>query len=171
MLMVAGATVAVMASAAQAAGDVSVSISLAEPGLNPDCALSDGFCGAGVMKPFGQATETIEFGAGCGGTCDVRTVSVASGSLVLYESFSAPESDFYCPGPPGPCRPSQGFVFKPFRAPLVEIVAGGTGVFAGATGTLTGALWGVGPAGGSQSGELQGGTATIRLTGTIALAD
>jgi len=36
MLMVAGATVAVMASGAQAASDVSVSISLAEPGVNPD---------------------------------------------------------------------------------------------------------------------------------------
>jgi hypothetical protein len=171
MLMVAGATVAAMSPGAQAATQVPIDISLAEPAVNPNCAVPANFCGSGVMTPYGHATEMIEFGVGCGGTCDRRTVSVSSGSLVLDERISAPESELYCPGPPGPCRPSQGNVFKPFRAPLSDTVAGGTGVFAGATGTLTGTLWGAGPElGGSVSWNLQGGTATIRLAGTITLA-
>jgi hypothetical protein len=172
MLAVACSAVATAAPAAEAGTPVSVDISLAEPAVNPNCTLSDGLCGSGVMKPFGHATETIEFGIGCGGACDRRTVSVASGSLVLDERFSAPEEDFYCPGPPGPCQPAQGQVLKPFRAPLSETVAGGSGIFAGATGSLTGTLWGAGPElGGSLSGDMQGGTATISLTGTVTLAD
>jgi hypothetical protein len=166
----------VLPNAAQAASQMSVDASLAEPTVNPGCDIT-GLCGGGVMKPFGRADETIVFGAGCAGACDRRTISVAGGSLFLDERAAVPESQFLCPGPPGPCRPSQGVVFKPFIAPLLDVVAGGTGVFAGATGVLSGTLFGAGPAdGGSACGAggscsaLQGGTATIHLSGTLVLA-
>ena len=36
----------------------------------------------------------IAFGAGCGGTCDLRTINLAGGSIFIEETFS----DFSCPG-------------------------------------------------------------------------
>ena len=37
----------------------------------------DGFCGNGIVVPYGHETEMIAFGAGSGGACDLRTVNVA----------------------------------------------------------------------------------------------
>jgi hypothetical protein len=38
--------------------------------------------------PLGHAAETIEFGAGCGGSCDLRTINLAGGSIFIEETFS-----------------------------------------------------------------------------------
>jgi hypothetical protein len=50
--------------------------------------------------PIGQATETVVFGAGCGGTCDLRTIYLPGGSLIAEETAS----DVTCPAVPVDCR-------------------------------------------------------------------
>jgi hypothetical protein len=78
--------------------------------------------GAGISErqafrddlPLGPATETIESGAACGGTCDLRTINLAGGSIIA-EEFENPSS-------------------------LDGVIIGGTGVFAGATGTYSGSV-------------------------------
>ena len=137
---------------ASASTTVSVAISLNEPkqfDFVSGCALflaGQGLCGRGVAVPYGHATETIVFG-GCGlgpVRCDLRTVTFASGSIFLDE-FAG---NFVCHNPiSGACE-----------APLVDVVAGGTGAFVGATGTLTGTVTGTGP------------QSHVRLQGAIATA-
>jgi hypothetical protein len=41
----------------------------------------DASCGTGEVIPLGQATENLPFEGGCGGTCDLRTIYLAGGSL------------------------------------------------------------------------------------------
>ena len=134
---------------------ISVKMSFTEPivqNVKSGCpALSlpnGGFCGTGIVVPYGQATEMIAFGAGCGGGCDLRTVSVASGSLVMYETFSNGQC-------PGSCQPNPA---EPDSGTLTDEIVSGTGVFSEATGVLTGAV----TAAGLQS--------HVQLSGTITLA-
>jgi hypothetical protein len=103
-----------VASPASANTTVNIKVTFVEPTVNPDCAVTNGFCGQGVVLPLGPATETIEFGAACGGTCDLRTINLAGGSIIA-EEFENPSS-------------------------LDGIIIGGTGVFAGATGTYSGSV-------------------------------
>ena len=61
------------------------------PDINSGCAVfPDGFCGSGVVIPFGHATETILFGGTCGGNCDFRTINLAGGSIFLGEFLQQP---------------------------------------------------------------------------------
>jgi hypothetical protein len=115
------------------------------------CTVENGACGTGTVLPYGRATETIQFGAGCGGTCDLRTITLAQGTLVLDETFSSPT----CPS--GTCR-SHGL--GPASGTLTDVVLGdlSTGIFAGASGTLTGTVQGA------------GASTKITLSGTITLA-
>jgi hypothetical protein len=167
-LTLAGATLAAFAPAALASTDVQVHMSFTEPAVNPGCTVTNGVCGVGTVEPYGPATETIEFGAACNGTCDLCTVYRSSGSLFIEERLL---NDGTCPGPPGaPCRPSNGRVFKPFIAPLGDTVVGGTGIFEGATGRLNGTVSGGGPVGGVAFGSSTGGATRIALSGTITLA-
>jgi hypothetical protein len=107
--------------------------------------------GTANVVPYGHATETIVFGA-CGvvngSRCDLRTVSVATGSISIHEFAS----NFTCPGACG----SPGFPAAfPGELMLTDVIAGGTGTFTGATGNLSGTVTGTGP-------ESQ-----IKLSGTI----
>jgi hypothetical protein len=139
-------------SQASAATTVSVSMTFNEPkqfDFTSGCAVflaREGLCGSGVAVPYGYATETIVFG-GCGFgpvRCDLRTVTMARGSVFLDE-FAG---NFVCPNAiAGACE-----------APLTDVVAGGTGIFAGATGSLTGTVTGTGP------------QSQIKLQGTITAA-
>jgi hypothetical protein len=143
----------VFATQASAATTVSVAITLNEPkqfDLVSRCAVflaREGLCGSGVAVPYGHATETIVFGGcGFGGPvrCDLRTVTVAGGSIFLDE-FAG---NFTCNNAnAGACE-----------APLTDLVAGGTGAFAGATGNFTGTVTGTGP------------QSQIKLQGTITTA-
>jgi hypothetical protein len=143
----------VFATQASAAATVPVAITLNEPkqfDFVSGCAVflaRQGLCGSGVAVPYGHATETIVFGGcGFGGPvrCDLRTVTVASGSIFLDE-FAG---NFTCNNAnAGACV-----------APLADVVAGGTGAFAGATGTLSGTVTGTGP------------QSQIKLQGTITAA-
>jgi hypothetical protein len=155
-LVVAGmvATSLVGASQAGAATAVPVSMMLTEPlkagtpgnSVCPDIGLAFN-CGSGVVFPFGRATEEVNIGV-CGDTCNIREIDVAQGSIVLLETVT----DFSCPGVCG----SQGFS-PPATISLADVVIGGTGIFAGATGTLNGAV------------EIGGWHGRVQLTGTITL--
>ena len=154
MLVIAGLlVVASTAFASQATAGtttVSVRMSFTEPiiqNIRSGCPVSDGFCGMGIVVPFGHATETILFGGDCGGACDFRTVTVAGGTLYLDEFFS----DGSCPGS---CQPNFA---EPSSGTLTDVIVGGTGVFTGATGTLNGSV----SAAAFQS--------AIKLSGTITL--
>jgi hypothetical protein len=102
----------------------------------------------------GQATEAIIFG-GCGRLCDIRTISFAAGStLVLFETpsnFQIPGQSYHAPG---------NAFGHPFSVTLTDTVDGAdsTGMFAGASGTLSG------------EAKVAGGMAIITLSGPIALA-
>ena len=132
---------------------VSVSMTFTEPVApaikSGDCPVSpEGFCGTGEVIPFGQAAETIDFGAGCGGVCDFRTINLAEGSIFLEETFDN-----------GVCRGScQANPAEPVTGTLTDVIVGGTGIFQGATGTLAGSV----KAAGRQS--------QVKLAGTITLA-
>lgn len=89
-----------------------------------------GFCGSGLVKPFGRATETIQFGAGCGGGCDLRTINVAGGSFTSDEFFLGPIRG--CKSQPNPASPCLGA--------LSDTLIGGTGSFTGASGSFSGAV-------------------------------
>jgi hypothetical protein len=154
---IAGAAVvlalALVIAAPAAAGTTTVQVSMTFtepliPGFVKGCPVApEGFCGSGEVIPFGHATETIDFNAGCGGSCDLRTINLAAGSIFSDETFSNP-------GCPGVCQPNRA---EPSSGTLTDTVVGGTGIFSGASGTLSGTVRGNGP-------ESQ-----IKLSGTITL--
>jgi hypothetical protein len=140
--------------AAAGTTNVSVSMSFTEPilqDIKSGCPVfPDGFCGNGAAVPFGHATEMILFGGACGGACDFRTVKVAGGSIYIDETFS----NFHCPGACQTGKNGRGF---PGSGTLTDVVVGGTGIFAGATGNLSGSV------------TVAGAQSQIKLAGTITL--
>jgi hypothetical protein len=146
-------SLAFASQAAAATAGVSVSMTLAEPiqpGLVSGCPISpmDGLCGSGEVIPFGHATDTVIFGAGTCPGCDQRTINLPEGSLIFDELFSNPT----CPvcGIPGRGQPAAGTVS--------DKVLSGTGIFAGASGRLSGHVHAAGTAG------------ITKLSGTLILA-
>lgn len=137
------------ASQAMAATTTPVSMTFTEP-LLPDvhsgCVTfpETQRCGHGQVNPYGQATEIIVFG--CGGSCGLRTITVAGGTITLDETVS-----LVCPGA---CTPNPG---GPISGTLTDAVTGGAGEFSGASGTLSGSV------------THAGGAAVIKLSGTITL--
>jgi hypothetical protein len=109
-----------------------VSMTFDEPVLenvNSGCALPNGLCGNGVVVPYGHATEMIAFGVACGGGCDVRTVTLSSGSIVMDEYATGGACFGACAGPQ-----------PPGRGTLSDVIVGGTGIFTGASGNLSGTV-------------------------------
>jgi hypothetical protein len=142
------------ATPAAAATAVPVTASITEPIVpafkQGDCpVLPEGFCGQGQVRPFGLAQDTIDFGAECAGACDRRTIVLPQGTLYFDEFFS----NLTCPGS---CHPNRA---EPISASLTDVVSGGTGLFAGATGTLTGSV------------KAAGLESLVQLSGTITLAN
>jgi hypothetical protein len=143
-----------LATPAVAATAVPLTASITEPIVpafkQGDCpVLPEGFCGQGQVRPFGLAQDTIDFGAGCAGACDRRTIVLPQGTLYFDEFFS----NLTCPGS---CHPNRA---EPISASLTDVVSGGTGLFAGATGTLTGSV------------KAAGLESLVQLSGTITLAN
>lgn len=141
------------ASQAMAATTVPVSMTFTEPIVHdaqsgcPVLGLPNGgFCGSGNFLPYGHATEMIAFAPE--GEPNVRTVTVAGGSIVLDETFSNPQC-------PGSCQPNPA---APGSGTLTDVVVGGTGIFERATGTLTGTV------------KFAGQQSQIKLSGAITLA-
>jgi hypothetical protein len=141
---------------AMAGTTVSVSLTFTEPVMNKDCPLNvgggpgQGFCGSGEVIPLGHATETIEFGAGCGGTCDLRTINLPEGSIFIEEVFSNLSCRSGCE--------FHGENMPPGSGTLTDVIIGGTGIFEGATGTLNGMV------------RFAGKTSQIKFSGTIVLS-
>jgi hypothetical protein len=144
----------VLASQAIAATTVSVSMTLAEPlkggtpgnSLCPDIGIAVN-CGSGEVLPFGHATDEVNIGV-CGDTCNIREIDLAQGSIILQETVT----NFSCPGVCG----SRSFG-PPGTISLADVVIGGTGIFAGATGALTGTV------------GVAGWHGVVTLTGTTTL--
>jgi hypothetical protein len=108
-------------------------------------------CGSGEVTGLGQAQDVLAFGA-CGQNCSVRTLTFADGStIVLHEAFS----NFQAPGNSGSARGQAVGYGQPFTLDLTDTIVGGTGRFAGASGTASGQV------------EQAGGTAIINLSGTV----
>jgi hypothetical protein len=133
-----------------------VSMTFAEP-IHPSTSclgFPDVSCGTGEVIPLGQATETVVFGAGCGGTCDLRTISLRGGSLIAEETLG----DGKCPAAPVDCRPGP---LEVGSATVTDTLIAGTGTYTGATGTLSGTIRLEG------SNVRPAGTSTVKLSGTI----
>jgi len=145
----------VFATEARGATTVPVTMTLTEPlkagtpgnSVCPDIGIAVN-CGSGEVLPFGRATEEVNIGV-CGDTCNFREIDLAQGSLILLETVTG----FSCPGACG----SQAFG-PPGTIRLSDVVIDGTGIFTGATGSLTGTV-GIG-----------GWHGTVRLTGSITLS-
>jgi hypothetical protein len=114
------------------------------------CAPGISSCGGGEVTGLGQAQDVIVFGGGCGGACDVRTLTFADGStIVMDETESNPQN-------PGNSQPSPPNSYgNPVSVDLSDTIVGGTGRFAGASGTAGGQL------------KIAGGIAMISLSGTV----
>jgi hypothetical protein len=147
---------ALAAMPAAAATSVSVSMTFTEPlkagwpGSEPCPDIGIDFnCGSGEVIPFGHATQIVSIGA-CGATCSFRWIDLADGSIVLRETAG----DFTCPGACVTEWPHGA----PFRATLTAVVVGGTGIFEGASGSLTGTL------------SVAAWHAQIKYEGTLTLA-
>lgn len=159
LLFVGGLVASSLALALPATANTAVSVSMtfsepAHPDFIGGCPVfPDGFCGSGEVIPFGQATETIAFGVGCGGTCDLRTITLAQGQIVIEETV-APGCSIACR--PGPLERVDGT--------LMDEVVGGTGLFEGAIGELTGSVTG------AVSNARPAGASVVQLSGTITLA-
>jgi hypothetical protein len=159
-LMAVAATL-VAAGPAVAATTVNFKATFAEPLGGPVnspfiCPTGD-LCGSGEVVGLGHVSESILFGAGCGGTCDLRTITFSDGSTLVLEEM---EGDFSCPGN-NDCRSFNDHSYgNPVTIPLTDTVNGdlSTGMFAGATGTLTGQV------------KVAGAIAIITLSGPITLA-
>jgi hypothetical protein len=80
-------------------------------------------CGSGEVVGLGQALDVVAFGAGCGGTCDLRTLEFQDGSRLVMEEHA---SNF------------QAFGQGAGRVDLSDVIVAGTGRFAGASGSATG---------------------------------
>jgi hypothetical protein len=108
-----------------------VSMTFAEP-IHPSITcpgFPDVSCGSGEVVPLGQASEIVVFGAGCRGACDLRTIYLSGGSLIFEETVTGGS----CPG--GVCRPGP---LELGRGDITDVLVNGTGLYEGATGTLTG---------------------------------
>ena len=158
LLMVGAAVLvaAASATAAPASSTVAVTIKLVEPLKAPPFTFPtcpdigvDVNCGTGEFRPFGQASEIVSINV-CGDNCTIRWISVQGGTIVLRESLS----NASCPGACVSQWPHGG----PFSGTLTANVVDGSGIFAGATGTLTGSL------------NAAAWEAQITYSGTITLA-
>lgn len=157
-----------LAFASQAAGatNIPVSMSFTEPivaNLTQGCPVlsfidngPSGFCGNGIVHPFGHGNETIQFGQGIEcvantGTspCDLRTINLPGGTIISDELNPTGSC-------PGVCQPNRA---DPGRGILIDSIVPGqsTGVFSGATGTFGGTVKSAGPSN------------TLHFIGTITL--
>jgi len=143
------ALLAAVASPASAATAIPIKMTFAEGvAQQTDCPATFTFCGIGQVIPLGHATETILFNGACGGLCDLRIITLPEGTLIINETVISSSC-------PGRCH-SHGNG-QPTSAVLSDVIVGGTGAFAGASGNLTGSV------------HLAGKSTQIKLSGTLSV--
>jgi hypothetical protein len=156
--LLAVAFVVALASAGVAGASTTVAwkATFSEPFGGPNqspftCATTPGqSCGSGQVVPLGHVQDVILFGAGCGGSCDVRTLTFADGSTIVMDET---ELGFQVPGNSQPSPPTS--YGNPVTITLSDAIVGGTGRFAGASGSGGGHVL------------IAGGVATVSLSGTV----
>ena len=136
----------VFAGPAMASTTQSFHASFVELGFVPGSAYS---CGSGTISELGHvANECVVFDA-CGPNCEVRTITFDVGStLLMHESIV---------GVISPGNSAAAGANAPQFLEITQTIVGGTGRFAGATGSGTGRV------------NLAAG-AVITASGTITLA-
>ena len=113
-------------------------------------------CGSANIAFGHAANDVLVFGA-CGPDCHVRTVTFADGSTLVINEIG-PISDFTSPGSAGSHGYNGlGLPGNPQFLNITQTIVGGSGRFAGATGTATGTV------------KVAGGVAIITASGTITL--
>jgi hypothetical protein len=93
-------------------------------------AIPGGSCGSATISELGHvAQQCVQFDA-CGPNCEVRTITFDDGStLVSHESIV---------GVVSPGESSAAGANAPMFLDITQTIVGGTGLFAGATGSGTG---------------------------------
>jgi hypothetical protein len=116
------------------------------------CATTPGqSCGSGQVVGLGQAQDVILFGAACGGACDQRTLTFADGSTIVMNET---ELSVSFPGNSQNGHPTKSYG-NPATIVISDTIVGGTGRFAGASGSADGQV------------KVAGGVAIITLSGNV----
>jgi hypothetical protein len=114
-------------------------------------------CGTASISHLGHSDTVVVFNA-CGLGCHIRTVTFEDGSTLVIRIEDQP-SGFSSPGNSGThgaiCFP--GYAGNPQFLNITETIVGGTGSFAGATGSGTGTV------------TLHDCVAIVKTSGTITL--
>jgi hypothetical protein len=136
--------IAALASAGVAGASTTVawSATFSEPLAGSHSCAPGTSCGSGEVVGLGQAQEAIAFGAGCGGGCDIRTLSFADGSTLVMDEFASNFQEF-----------GQGM----FKLDLADVIVGGTGRFREAGGSASGGV----------TVAFAGEQAVVKLSGTV----
>jgi hypothetical protein len=112
-------------------------------------------CGTANISGLGQATSEIVFNI-CGLGCHIRTVTFDDGSTLLIREEA--QGPFTSPGNSGTNGYiGFGFAGNPQFQEIMQTILGGTGPFAGASGSGSGTV------------KVAGGVAIIKTSGTITL--
>ena len=120
-----------------------------------DCAPGTS-CGTANVAGLGHGTSVVVFNA-CGLWCHLRTITFQDGSTLVIEEYG-PLPEFAPPGNAGEHGYNGfGLAGNPQFLEATQTIVGGTGQFAGASGTASGSV------------KVAGGVATIRVSGTITL--
>jgi hypothetical protein len=160
------AVAAVLAIAAPALAETTISYEatyvepVGGPNQSPFSCTPGHSCGTASISGLGHSdNQIVDFNA-CGFGCHIRTVTFDDGSTLLIQTEDQPSGfAFTSPGNSG----SHGYIGFPMQPgnpqflDIKETIIGGTGPFAGATGSGSGTV------------KLHGGVAIGKTTGTITL--
>jgi hypothetical protein len=126
------------------------------PNESPFSCLPVTSCGSANISGFGHAPDNVIVFNACGLGCHVRTVTFADGSTLLIREEA--QGPFTSPGDSG-TNGYIGFGFpgNPQFQEITQTILGGTGPFAGASGSGSGTV------------KVAGGVAIIKTSGTITL--
>jgi hypothetical protein len=107
-------------------------------------------CGTGNVAGLGHVDHTVFVLNGCGPGCSLRTITFENGSTIVTQGAT---TGIELPGKSADAESTANpiWIYGAWR------IVGGTGEFAGATGSGTGAI------------HVAAGHSTTRLTGTITL--
>lgn len=162
VLMLAVVAAALVVAAQATAATVSYEATYVEPApINTGFACAPGTsCGTASISGLGHSdNQVVQFNA-CGFGCHIRTVTFDDGSMLVIQINDQPSGfAFTSPGNSG----SHGYIGFPGQPgnpqflEITETILGGTGRFAGATGSGSGRV------------ALHGGMAIGKTSGTITL--